>query len=146
MELIMAIRKLQADKPAIVRANQMGHMSTEVWQGLVQAEQFVMEEIEEVKAEADALKEGWGEQIFPQAGQMLQRQQAAAMEAHMQAERARQAEQQKREALRNAADAKRREETDAKKRARAAAAMEAQLIKEEEQQKAAAKAKKANKK
>jgi translocation protein SEC66 len=135
MEDVGRIYELREQKPSLTNLVKSGQIGEDVWNQFQAAEEEMELELMEVVQEANRLKDGWGQQIFQTASEMVmherQKEQQREME-EMQKEQEREKKQQE-EREREEQQAAEKEEKERSERERERLA--AELIREEEARK-----------
>ncbi|KAL7749059.1 Translocation protein S66 [Sorochytrium milnesiophthora] len=106
MKNVERIWSLREDRACLALLLKNGAIGDDLWNDFSSAEQTLNEEVLDCVQEAESLEKGWGQKLFPQAGEMAAREkqrqmeeerkkveaQAAAMRERQEAERRAQAE------------------------------------------------------
>lgn len=66
--------RIREDKPALQNLLQKGSVGDDIWTSILAAEKELEAEVIEVMQEANSFMQGWGQFIFPTAGEMVQNQ------------------------------------------------------------------------
>ncbi|KAK9461945.1 Pre protein translocase subunit Sec66-domain-containing protein [Lipomyces oligophaga] len=72
VEDVSRLMSLQENKPALAELNQRGAVGDELWTRYVTAEKIMEVEVQECAMEANTLKPGWAQTLFPSAAEIVQ--------------------------------------------------------------------------
>ncbi|OZJ06385.1 hypothetical protein BZG36_00675 [Bifiguratus adelaidae] len=83
MEDVKRLAQLQQEKPALQQLQRQGTIGDDLWLQFTVTEQELMRELQEVVAEANTYKAGWGQYIVTTAAQMLEYEKQREVAAEM---------------------------------------------------------------
>ncbi|KAG8470344.1 hypothetical protein KFE25_008765 [Diacronema lutheri] len=81
------VERVERDRPRLHKLHRHSYVPTSVLDELVASEHELQGEVEDVRAEAERLRAGWGREIFAQAYHIARKRHAEAMHAAGQAQR-----------------------------------------------------------
>ncbi|KAI8576418.1 hypothetical protein K450DRAFT_192718 [Umbelopsis ramanniana AG] len=126
---------IQQEKPPLNALLRAGTVGDDLWKEFTVAEQETMAELQEVVAEANTYKEGWGQNIFTTAAQMVEHEKQKVVLEEMKTRKEEEERLAKLQEEREQREIKDKSKTDAEKREREAKKAAEELLKQEEVEK-----------
>ena len=123
---------IQQEKPPLNALLRAGTVGDDLWKEFTVAEQETMAELQEVVAEANTYKEGWGQTIFTTAAQMVEHEKQKIILDEMKTRKEEEERLAKLQEERELRETKEKVKTDAEKREREAKKAAEELLKQEE--------------